>query len=95
MKSNLDKMISLSKSFSSSLDVSKDLEGKYLVSIYRVSYKENNRDIMSRGICGRSADSLEMACRDFLQNASGKILFGDDKNFYGENRPEFICLDIG
>lgn len=89
--SQIDTMIILAKSFSSHVELTKDAAGRYMVSIQYVSYKENRNDIMARSICGRGPSVIE-ACDDFLTQAKGRILFGDNKLFYGENRPEYICL---
>ena len=91
MRTGIDQMIDLATVFSSDVRLSKSVHGKYMVSIHRVSWKENSRDCMSRGICGYGSD-LPEACEDFLSYARGKLLFGDDRNFYGENRPEYICV---
>jgi hypothetical protein len=87
----IDAMISLAKTFSSSISLSKNIEGKYLVDIRMVSWKEHRRDIVQRSIFGTGL-SVETACEDFMEQAKGKILFGNDKSFYGENPPEYICV---
>lgn len=89
----LDQMIALAKSFSSELSVTKDVNDKILVSIRYVSWKENRNDCMARSITGRGVD-IHQACKDFLEKAGGKILFGDSITHYGENPPQYICLTL-
>jgi hypothetical protein len=84
-------MVDLAKVFSSELCLTKDINNLYMVWIRRVAWKENPRDIMARSIVGRGM-SVEEACSSFLNEARGKLLFGDDRLYYGENRPEFICV---
>ena len=88
---SIETMITLAKSFSSVVELSKDTSDRFMISIRHVSYKENKEDPMARGICGRG-ESVEEACSDFLSQAKGRILFGDSTGFYGKNHPEFICL---
>ena len=61
------------------------------VSINRVSSKDSHSSSIASSIFGRGTD-FESACQDFLSRAGGKLLFGDDRAYYGDNRPEFICL---
>lgn len=91
MRNSIDKMIDLANVFCSEVELTKDYNKKYLVSIKRVSYRENRLDCMERSICGRG-DSVIEACEDFMSNASGKLLFSNDKSYYGENCPEYICI---
>ena len=84
-------MIDLAQVFSQWVQFSKSCKGKIIVSIPYVSWKENRHDIASRSITG-TGESLELACGDFMNNAKGKLLYGDNKIFYGENRPEYICV---
>lgn len=91
MRSTLDQMIDLANVFSSQVRITKDVNGKYLVTIEHVSYKENRHDIMQRSICGRG-ENIGNACADFMDNARGKLLFGDSEIIYGKNRPEYICV---
>lgn len=90
MRSAIDQMIDLAKVFSSGIELCKDVNGLYLVSIRYVDYKENRHDCMIRGISGR-ARSVEEACFDFMNNAKGKLLVGTS-SFYGDNKPEYICV---
>ncbi len=91
MRNSIDQLIDLAKVFVSDISLTKDIKDRYLVSIRRVSYKENRNDCMIRGISGRG-ESVEEACRDFLSEAKGKLLVGDDSSYYGENRPEYLCV---
>ena len=91
MTTSIDSLIGLAKIFGSSVDLRKDVNDAYLVYIPRVSYKESYRDIMSRSISGRGA-TLEAACHNYLLYAKGKILFADDKSYYGDKRIEYVCV---
>lgn len=91
MRSAVDQLIDLAKVFSSEVELTKDVNDRYVVSIRRVSYKLNSHDIMARSLCGRG-ESVESACFDYLRQAKGRLLFGDDPTFYGEKRPEYVCV---
>ncbi len=86
----IDQMIDLAKLFSREVALTKDINGRYLISIPTVWSKESRHDQMKCGISGR-ADSVERACADFMSEARGKLLIGDDPTFYGDKRPEYIC----
>lgn len=91
MDSATDQMIRLANVFSSEISLSKDVTGQYMVHIRRVAWKENRRDIMARSITGRGS-SVDNACADYMNQARGRLLFGDDKGYYGDNAPEYICV---
>ena len=91
MRNAIDQLIDLAILFTTEVSLTKDVDGQYLVSIRRVSAKNKPMDGVICGICGRG-DSVESACSNFLSEAKGKLLIGDDPSFYGENRPEYICV---
>lgn len=91
MRNSIDQMIDLAKVFVSQIELSKDVNERYMVSIARVSTKENRHSCVVRSITGHG-QSVEEACEDYMRQAKGKLLVGDDTNFYGENRPEYICV---
>ena len=84
-------MIDLAKVFGSDIELTKNNVGEYLVSIRRVSWKENRHDCMARSLFA-SGPTVEKACWNFMQEARGKLLFGDDAGFYGKDRPEYVCV---
>lgn len=85
-------MLNLARTFGSVIEVSRGADERtILVSLRYVSWKEDKNDIMARSICGRG-ETFESACESFLQQARGKLLFGDNSSYYGENRPEFVCV---
>jgi len=88
---NLDALIKLAKVFCRSVELTKGSDGLYLVHIRSVWFKEDPKSCMKGSIFG-SGDSVELACRDYLNKAKGRLLIGDDPDYYGEKRPEFICV---
>jgi hypothetical protein len=93
MNDSLEQLISIAKTFSSVVEVTKDNSDNFLVSLRYVSWKQNRNDCMSRSISGRGK-SMSEACNAYLNEAKGKLLFGDSLSYYGKDAPMFICIGV-
>lgn len=87
--SNLDTILDVAESFSSSVKIGRNTSGYYIIDIKSVDYKNNTYDIMARQIYG-TGNSVEAACESYILKAKGKILFRSDLS--SEKRIEFIIL---
>ncbi len=91
MNQDVETMLNLAQVFGTSLEVSRAMDPSVVwVSIQHVWTKERRGDGVIVGMAGYGK-TIEEACGDFLRKTRGKLLVGDI-GFFGENRPEYLCL---
>jgi len=86
----LDECIKIARVFNQHLQITYDLNGRYLVGIRYCDVKDSKDDAVLSGFCGRS-DDFQCACQDMLNNVKGKLLVYHPPENEG-SRKEVICI---